>query len=125
MFEFDSAHHLPNYEGKCAEVHGHTYKMEVVVSGSMAYGADNRAKLATKHMVMDFGRFKKVVQDSVVSICDHKDLNTIFEYPTAEEMVCFFYHRLRPEFAKENVRLESVKLWETPTCFAECRGEFQ
>jgi 6-pyruvoyltetrahydropterin/6-carboxytetrahydropterin synthase len=101
--EFDAAHHLPGYEGRCASVHGHTYRVEVVLEGPV--GPDG--------FVMDFYRLKKIL-NAVLEELDHRDLNEILENPTAEriaERVAeHLSWRLRDEL--EGVRLVSTKLWE-------------
>lgn len=96
-FYFDSAHRLPNYKGKCEKLHGHTYKLEVVID----------AEKKEDGMVMDFGDLKKIVISEVLEKLDHCDLNDIFENPTAENMVEWIFNKL-----KDKIPLYSVKLWE-------------
>lgn len=101
--EFDAAHHLPCYEGRCASVHGHTYRAEVVLEGPV--GPDG--------FVMDFYKLKKILS-SVLEELDHSDLNEILENPTAERIAERIAEqisrRLRDE--PEEVGLVSIKLWE-------------
>lgn len=97
VFYFDSAHHLPEYDGTCEKHHGHTYTLDVVLEGDI--GEDG--------MVLDFTKLKNVVQKEILSKLDHTDLNDIFENPTAENMVDWIYDRL-----KDKLSLHSVKLWE-------------
>lgn len=128
QFSFDAAHHLPNYAGKCAKVHGHTYKLEVTVSRLMdTERANDAQKFAHVGMVIDFGDLKKIVQEKVLETHDHADLNDLYFMPTAEIMVSGIYNVLKNNLPRtwngEPIRLESVKLWETPTSFAEYRGE--
>ncbi len=131
-FSFDMAHLLDGHDGKCQNLHGHTYKLQVIVSGETE---DNGAK---KGMVIDFADLKKVVNDLIISSMDHafiydqsseretkiaqllQQLNSkTFALPvrsTAENLAQFIFQRLQ-----ENVgfHLHSVRLWETPTSFAE------
>ena len=131
-FSFDMAHLLDGHDGKCKNLHGHTYKLQVIVSGE----TENSG--AKKGMVIDFSDLKKVVNDLIISPMDHafiydqsseretkiaqllQQLNSkTFALPvrsTAENLAQFIFQRL-----KENVgfHLHSVRLWETPTSFAE------
>ncbi|WP_409025943.1 6-carboxytetrahydropterin synthase QueD [Gallibacterium anatis] len=131
-FSFDMAHLLDGHDGKCQNLHGHTYKLQVIVSGETE---DNGAK---KGMVIDFADLKRAVNELIISPMDHafiydqsskretkiaqllQQLNSkTFALPvrsTAENLAQFIFQRL-----KENVgfHLHSVRLWETPTSFAE------
>jgi len=111
IFEFDAAHKLPNYKGPCANLHGHTYKMEVVIEGLVKENG----------MVIDFGELKKLVNESVISKLDHSYLNDRYPNPTAEIMVVDIFKTIGKLLAK-NVRLVEVKLWETPTSCVIYRG---
>ena len=112
-FTFDAAHRLPDYKGKCKNLHGHTYKLEVEVMGDVL--PEN------KHMVMDFSKLKKIVNENIIRVWDHRYLNEIFGYPTAEAMVnsavrtlTFHLDNIEPK-----VQLVRVRLWETPDSYAE------
>lgn len=120
-FEFEAAHHLPNYDGACANIHGHSYKLQVTVSGRIDY--HENSKYATDHMVIDFKNLKNVVKASIINTHDHADLNNLYDCPTAEVMVVSMFDTIR-KWLPNDVKLESVKLWETSTSFAEYRGEF-
>lgn len=123
-FTMESAHHLPNYAGKCANLHGHSYRLEVAVSGN-ARGLDESG------ILVDFGLLKSIVKRRVVDVYDHKCLNDFFDVPSAEVMVSKFFRDIKEEVVKldgtlpvgMNLRLEYVRLWETATCFAEMRAE--
>ncbi len=113
IFTFDSAHHLPDYNGVCARIHGHTYKLEITVSGP-----SNKTKNIYPTMTCDFGDIKKIVQDEIISKLDHRDLNTIFEYPdypTAESMARWIFKKMFDVFGPN---VKKVRLWETPTSYA-------
>ena len=111
-FSFEASHHLPNYDGACSRLHGHSYKMQVTVSGSVD---------ETTGMVLDFNILKSVVKEEVVDRYDHRYLNDFFENPTAENMVQHIFKELAVKFSKMGLSLDSVKLWETENSFAECR----
>ena len=131
-FSFDMAHLLDGHDGKCQNLHGHTYNLQVIVSGETE---NNGAK---KGMVIDFADLKRAVNELIISPMDHafiydqsseretkiaqllQQLNSkTFALPvrsTAENLAQFIFQRLQ-----ENVgfHLHSVRLWETPTSFAE------
>ncbi|MBD3262569.1 MAG: 6-carboxytetrahydropterin synthase QueD [Candidatus Altiarchaeales archaeon] len=97
VFYFDASHHLPNYQGACERVHGHTYRLEVVVEDDV--GQDG--------MVLDFGRLKQVVVEGVLEELDHCDLNQVLDNPTAENIVEWIWSRLCGQ-----LNLDSITLWE-------------
>lgn len=96
-FYFDAAHFLSDYKGKCEQLHGHTYKLEVIVEGSI--GNDG--------MLMDFNELKEIVNSNILERLDHKDLNEIFDVPTAENIASWIFDEL-----KTRMPIHSVKLWE-------------
>lgn len=118
-FTFEAAHYLTGYEGECANVHGHSYKLSVQVSGEVHVG---ELVVASACMVMDFKELKKLVKEVVLSTHDHAHLNTLYYNPTAEVMAVEIFNSLK-DVLPEGVTLESVKLWETQTSFVEYRGE--
>lgn len=109
IFTFDAAHCLPFHKGKCKEVHGHTYKLEVTVTGPMD----------ENEILIDFSDLKSIVNEQIVDKYDHKMLNDFFTYPTAEHMVGIFASVLCCHFAEKEMDVIRIKLWETPTSFAE------
>lgn len=114
-FTFDSAHHLLNYDGACAHVHGHTYHLHIMLLGKVKDG-----------FVIDFKLLKEIVQEYVISKLDHKDLNKVLDFnPTAENIAVKIWDVLDPvidEAFKGRVVLERVKLYETPGSFVEYDG---
>ena len=121
---FEACHYLNNYDGKCSRMHGHSYKLEVTVSGYIDPDyADNSAFCAVEAMVVDFKELKEVINHHVVDKLDHNDLNIYFEQPTAEIMVIWIFDTIANYFKGTDVRVESVKLWETEDSFAEYRGD--
>lgn len=110
-FSFESAHKLPDYDGACSRLHGHSYKLQVTVGGSVDEATG---------MIIDFTVLKKVVEKEVVSKYDHRYLNDFYENPTAENMVQHIFRELDSRFNKMGLFVESVKLWETESSFAEC-----
>lgn len=112
-FGFEASHYLPNYDGACSRLHGHSYKLQVTVSGSVDEATG---------MILDFTVLKAIVKEYVVDKYDHRYLNDFFSNPTAENMVQHIFRELRVRFNTMGLSLESVKLWETESSFAECKG---
>lgn len=110
-FVFDSAHHLPGYNGPCANLHGHQWKLEVEVSGEV----DKESG-----MVVDFVKMKRAVTEVIINKFDHHLINDILPLPTAENMVMYMVPILQEIFNLGLlVTLERIRLYETPTSFAE------
>ncbi|MFH1462055.1 MAG: 6-carboxytetrahydropterin synthase QueD [bacterium] len=104
-FTFDAAHRLSNYAGKCKNLHGHTYLLEVTIKG--------RVNKRTG-MVMDFEDIKKIVDKLVLKKLDHQYINKIVKVSTAENIIQWIWKVLSNGFKKYNVELYILKLWETP-----------
>ncbi|MBO9608956.1 MAG: 6-carboxytetrahydropterin synthase QueD [Paenibacillaceae bacterium] len=113
-FTFDSAHHLHCYEGKCQNLHGHTYRVLVTMSGA----PDERG------LTIDFADMKRIAKSRIIDPLDHQYLNEVLPpmNTTAENMVVWMFEQLELALEEEGfaprVRLEEVKLWETPTSYA-------
>ncbi len=99
--EFDAAHSLPGYNGKCANLHGHTYKVEVVVEGSVEANG----------FVMDFYDLKKILAEALADL-DHHCLNDLIQNPTAETIAQEICRRLKQKLEATEIELVSLKLWE-------------
>lgn len=120
-FTFDAAHYLPGYEGACQNLHGHTYRLQVGFKGEV----DEKTG-----MVIDFSQIKKQI-GKLVNRLDHAYLNQIDfmyfpkEMPTAENMVVWLVNRIQTaplDFVKQ---LEFVRLYETPTSYAEWKSSMK
>ena len=99
--------------GKCANLHGHNYVLEVVVTGEI--------DRATGY-VLDLKRLSDLITRRVIQDVDHRNLNTDVPWlkgriPTAENLAVAFWERLQPEFPKGLLRL--VRIWETDKNWAE------
>lgn len=112
-FEFEAAHRLPEYDGRCSRVHGHRFQLEVEVSGRVINEGSKRG------MILDFGDLKRIVQERVVEKLDHQylnDLGDLFSFtPTAENLVMWIVEELRCVL----LGLIRVRLWETSTSYCE------
>lgn len=107
-FTFDAAHKLLKYNGPCANLHGHTYKLQVILSGPVLENG----------MVFDFVDLKKIVTEKVISKLDHKFINKVIKQSTAENIVIWIWKQL-----KKDLPLYEIMLWETPTSFVVYKGE--
>lgn len=135
QFSFETGHALYGYDGKCKNVHGHSYKLSVTVIGTPIDDASN----VKYGMVIDFGDLKKIVKSQIVDKFDHatvfnkntphlelakelesRDHNVILvEYqPTSENMVIDFATKIKKNLPS-HVQLHSLKLQETDSSFAE------
>jgi len=115
IFRFEAAHHLPGHQGKCARPHGHSYRLEVTISGPIkdAPGESDHG------MVMDFGDLSNIVKNSVIERLDHQDLNAITElHTTAENLAHWIWDELTANGLSEAL-LYRIRLWETESCFVE------
>ncbi len=108
-----SAHYLRQYEGKCRELHGHNWIIQVTIEA--------RA-LDELGMVVDFGLVKKHLTE-ILEPLDHKTLNDLPPFdvvnPTAENMCCHVFQSLSRHLNTDRIRVASVRAWETPTNVAE------
>jgi len=109
-FTFDAAHHLHAYEGKCKNMHGHLYRVQFGV-----VGIPNPIGI-----VIDFGDIKKIWKEHLEPRLDHRYLNESLPNmnTSAENLVYWIYKEMEKHLPK-NVLLEFVRLYETPTCYAE------
>lgn len=107
---FAAAHRLPQHEGKCARLHGHTYGLEVTVEGAPQVTGPARG------MVMDFAELRERVSRLVVEPLDHQLLNDLFESaPTAETVAAWVFERLQ----EDGLPVVRVRLAEGPHSFVE------
>ncbi|WP_369900502.1 6-carboxytetrahydropterin synthase QueD [Bacillus manliponensis] len=122
-FTFDAAHHLHCYEGKCKNLHGHTYKVVFGISGYV-----NEIGLT-----IDFGDIKDIWKNEIEIYLDHRYLNETLPAmnTTAENMVVWIFEKMEKALLTEErqneykgARVEFVRLFETPTSYAEVRREW-
>ncbi|HEV2200379.1 MAG TPA: 6-carboxytetrahydropterin synthase QueD [Bryobacteraceae bacterium] len=105
--DFASAHALRNYKGACENVHGHNWKVQVVIAGKT---------LDEAGMLIDFLDVKRML-DAIVARLDHKFLNEVPPFdvknPSAENLAEHFFERLADGLTSLPVRVKEVKVWET------------
>ncbi|MEO5789435.1 MAG: 6-pyruvoyl trahydropterin synthase family protein [Gelidibacter sp.] len=135
QFSFETGHALYGYDGKCKNVHGHSYKLSVTVFGTPISDTSN----VKYGMVIDFSDLKKIVKSEIVDVFDHatvfnkntphvelaKELEIrghnvlLVDYqPTSEMMVIDFAGKIK-KYLPENIQLHSLRLQETDSSFAE------
>jgi 6-pyruvoyltetrahydropterin/6-carboxytetrahydropterin synthase len=105
IFTFDSAHKLPNYKGKCANLHGHTWKLIIAVEGEVNKKTG---------MIIDFNEIKKIVNEKVIEKLDHAYLNDTLENPTCENITLWIQKELTSLKG-----LKKITLYETEKSFCE------
>lgn len=119
IFRFEAAHHLPGHHGKCVRPHGHSYRLEVTVRGSIK----NAPGESDHGMVMDFGDLSQIVKNAVIEHLDHQDLNAVTNiHTTAENLAHWIWGELAANGLPE-VLLYRIRLWETESCFVEITQE--
>lgn len=107
---FAAAHSLPNHQGRCRNLHGHTYTLEVTVEGAI------REDGPAAGMVLDFADLEQAIEDLVLSRLDHSYLNEVLEVvPTAEAIAGWVFTVLR----QRGLPVNRVRLWESPTSHAD------
>ena len=116
-FRFEAAHRLPSHQGACQRLHGHSYKLEVGITG----GVQRSESSADWGMIMDFGDLKRIVNEEVLDVHDHQDLNKIYPNPTAENMVREIAVAIQSRLPAGRY-LTIVKLWETESSHAIWRS---
>ena len=119
-FSFDAAHFLPNYKGKCKNIHGHCWELHIGFKGPVN---------PETGMVIDFVEIKQIINQLIINQLDHQFLNqllTKWEFPcycpTAENMVAWIIKVLKKEIPPFiMLLLNSVRLYETSTSYVEWR----
>ena len=119
-FGFEASHRLPQYVGDCSNLHGHSYKLDVTVTGEIITPKSPAEYTPQVGMIIDFKVLKSIVEEVVIKKYDHTYLNHFFENPTAEIMVKKFAEDISASLPT-GIKLVSVKLWETDTSYAEWR----
>jgi len=108
---FSAAHQLKGYKGKCENIHGHNFKVEIIVQGE---------KLDRTGMLLDFKLLKKLLA-KILEQLDHKDLNQIPVFkkdnPSSENIARFIFQKLSPKLPL-GIKLIEVCVWESETACA-------
>jgi 6-pyruvoyltetrahydropterin/6-carboxytetrahydropterin synthase len=142
--EFDAGHRIPSHHSKCRHLHGHRYAIEVTLSGNII----TEAGATEQGMVMDYSEVKRIANVAVVDVWDHaflvhrqdvevlQFLQSLDNHktvvldspPTAENLALTAFRILDVAYQDtygNHLRLEQVRLFETPNCWADAiRGKF-
>ena len=107
---FSSAHQLRGYRGKCENLHGHNYKIEIYARGR---------ELNNVGLLVDFVELKEAA-DEVVTFLDHKNINELPPFdaelnPSAENLARFILERVAARIDDARVQVYKVRCFETPT----------
>jgi 6-pyruvoyltetrahydropterin/6-carboxytetrahydropterin synthase len=137
--EFDAGHRIPNHDSLCRHLHGHRYALEVTLTGEpIATRGDAR-----QGMLMDFSEVRAIAQRELIDAWDHAFLawredrvvldflaqlpqhrTVVFdEPPTAEHLALAAFTVLERAYTSRygnGLKLERVRLYETPNCWADC-----
>jgi 6-pyruvoyltetrahydropterin/6-carboxytetrahydropterin synthase len=110
---FSSAHQLRGYQGKCENLHGHNYKIEIYARGR---------ELDNIGLLVDFGELKTAA-DEVVQYLDHRNINELPPFdvelnPSAENLARYILERVASRVSDERVQIYKVRCFETPTSIA-------
>jgi len=106
---FSSAHFLNNYYGKCENLHGHNYKVQIKLQGT---------KLQENYIFYDFSDLKKKL-NNLLDTLDHQNLNHLEFFKTrnpTSEMIAYYIFQ---ELKKQMPELYLVRVWETENQYAE------
>jgi 6-pyruvoyltetrahydropterin/6-carboxytetrahydropterin synthase len=104
---FSAAHVLAEIGGKCEDLHGHNFKVEVTVAA---------LELNLTGLLIDFRVFKKWLGE-ILEDLDHKHLNIIPSFaginPSAENIAKYIYEKMEPKVKPAGVNVVRVKIWES------------
>lgn len=106
---FDAAHFLRDYPGRCARLHGHSYRLQAVASGE---------RLSDQGILFDLSSFRDICRQAVAAL-DHRNINEVSPFdrlnPTAENLAAYLFHVLKPRLEEGGLRLVKTTVWESPT----------
>ncbi|MCA1591275.1 MAG: 6-carboxytetrahydropterin synthase QueD [Acidobacteria bacterium] len=110
---FSSAHQLRGYMGKCENLHGHNYKIEIYARGR---------ELDNIGLLVDFGELKAAA-DEIVNYLDHRNINELPPFdaelnPSAENLARYILERVASRVGDVRVQVYKVRCFETPTSVA-------
>ena len=140
--EFDAGHRIPNHTSQCRHLHGHRYAIEITLSGDII----NTEGSPEQGMVMDYSEVKRIAKEQLVDAWDHaflvyRDDRVVLDFlqtlpghrtvvldvpPTAENLAAVAFGLLDNAYRKtcgNHLRLERVRIYETPNNWADCLAE--
>ena len=115
--QFAAAHRLMNFQGKCEQLHGHNWKVEVFVRAE---------RLDSAGLVRDFGEIKATTHE-VLNGLDHHYLNELYpfkeENPSSENIARYLFQELSRHLNDERARVSKISVWESDSACATYFGE--
>ena len=138
--EFDAGHRIPDHQSQCRHLHGHRYAIEITMAGDVIQSDG----LPMNGMIMDFSEIKSLAIQHLIDAWDHAFLayrgdtpvvdflatlsnhkTVLLEVvPTAENLAILAFSKLNAVYLDtygSHLRLEHVRLYETPNCWADVR----
>ncbi len=110
--QFSAAHRLENFRGKCEALHGHNWKVEVLLAGAALDGTG---------LLIDFGEVKARTRELLEEV-DHKFLNELpafaHQNPSSENLARHLFERLAAALNRDGIRVRRVDVWEAETSCA-------
>lgn len=133
IFRFEMAHVLAGHDGLCKNIHGHSYKLYVTLTGE----PKNNPGASDDGMLMDFSELKKLVNSQIMDTFDHalvinqkapyahtlsdlpfERIKLVPFQPTCENLILYFAKLLVPKLPAD-IRLNRLRLFETETSYAD------
>jgi 6-pyruvoyltetrahydropterin/6-carboxytetrahydropterin synthase len=115
--QFAAAHRLLNFQGKCEQLHGHNWKVEVFIRST---------QLDSAGLVRDFGEIKAVTHD-VLNRLDHHYLNELIpfkeENPSSEHIARYLFQELSRRLNDDRAQVSKISVWESDSACATYLGE--
>jgi len=109
---FSAAHRIEEYHGKCEDLHGHNFRVEVLFKGE---------KLGPGGMLVDFKILKNLLKD-ILNTLDHKYLNEIAFFKeracSSEYIAVYIYEEFKRLIKHLNITLDEVRVWESENAYA-------
>lgn len=109
---FSAAHQLRGYKGKCENMHGHNWKVQISVMSEELNDID---------LVLDFHDLKRMARE-VIAPLDHAFLNDIFPFteknPSSENMAKWIFDSMKKKISDNAIRVSAVTVWESDTASA-------
>lgn len=110
--QFAAAHRLREFKGKCEQLHGHNWKVEVFIQAD---------QLDAAGLVRDFGEIKALTHE-VLNGLDHQYLNELSpfqeENPSSEHIARYLFHQLSRRLNDERAQVSKISVWESDTSCA-------
>lgn len=114
--QFAAAHQLRNYTGKCEKLHGHNWKVEVILKGE---------KLNNTGLLIDFKEVKEAT-DRILEELDHSFLNELPQFkdqnPSSENIAVYIFENLSSKLNNNQIKISKVTAWESDSASASYTG---